>query len=165
MVRNVILVISTLAILLLLFVGYSSLVGAPEPRERFAGQGTADLPNLANVSDEAKLQVETAEGTLGLSPGEPMAYVEYNHLGEPIRRYSFQSWQKVPGTRNDLEVTAPELMLRLPRGELVTISAARGRITADRADAQRLRPKFGRLDGKRVHRLRSRHRLRPPAAR
>ncbi len=146
MVRNVILLISTTAVLVLLFVGYVSLVGNPGPDDRVIEQ-PVDVSAPTQVADEQKVRIETSEGTLEIDPGGPTYYVEYDDLGRPIGRYSWQSWEKVPGPKNELVATAPEMIRRLPTGMIMTIRAERGQFSVDRLDRTNIRPKLGWLSG------------------
>lgn len=143
MARNAILLISTMAVLLLLFAGYSSLVGSPTRQ----GEGPADssvaLPTPTQVADEHKLSLEEIK----VDPGEKMAYVNYDRLGRPTDYFRCENWKKVPGTRNDLAVGEPELMMRLPSGMVVTVTADRGQISAERVHSKRVQPKCGWLEG------------------
>jgi hypothetical protein len=144
MVRNVILLVSTLAVLMLLFVGYQAFVREPAA----VGEGPTDagaaLPTAVHVADESRLPL----GPIEVEPGEKMAYVEYDPVtGRPTDYFRLDSWEKVPGTQNEVRVTRPELMMRLPSGMIVTVTADRGQIKAERLRAQRLRPKLGWLEG------------------
>jgi len=146
MVRNVILLISTTAVLVLLFVGYVSLVGNPGPEDRVIEQ-PVDVSAPTPVADEQKVFVETPDGTLEIDPGGPTYYVEYDNLGRPIGRYSWQSWEKVPGATNELVATAPEMIRRLPTGMIMTIRAERGQFSVAHLDRSSVRPRLGWLSG------------------
>lgn len=143
MARNVILIVSTLAVLLLLFAGYSSLVGGSRRLEGRSTGVAAELPRTTRVSDERKLRIAGVE----VEPGEQMAYIEYGPDGRPTAYFRLQNWEKVPGTQNEVTVTEPELMMRLPSGMIVTVTAARGQIRAERVQTERLQPKLGWLAG------------------
>ena len=147
MVRNVILLVSTTAVLVLLFIGYLSLVGSPAPDGRVLKDGTVELSATTQVADEKKLRVETSEGQIEIAPGESMAYVQYDRLGRPTDYFRCETWEKVPGTTNNLAVTKPELMMRLPTGMIVTVTADHGQLSADRIDSKRPRPRFGWFAG------------------
>lgn len=143
MARNVILVISTLAVLLLLFVGYLSLVGGPPPRSDETLDAEVALPSAAPVSDERKL----ALGPIDIEPGEEMAYVRYGPDGQPTDYFRLETWEKIPDSQNEVLVKRPELMMRLAGGVVVTVTAERGQIRADLPRGQRLRPRYGWLEG------------------
>jgi hypothetical protein len=143
MVRNVILLISTLAVLLLLFAGYTSLVGGWGRPADTSPSPAAALPQTTQVADENKLQIQGVE----IEPGEKMAYIAYGPDGRPTDYFRCENWEKVAGTTNELLVTQPELMMRLPSGMIVTVTAERGQISADRVDRKRVQPKFGWLAG------------------
>ncbi len=143
MVRNIILLISTTAVLLILFVGYLMFVGTPAPDERVLANGTVDLPITTQVADEKKLRIAGIE----VDPGEDIAYITYDSAGNPTDYFRCRNWEKVPGTQDEVRLTDPELMMRLPGGMIVTITAERGQIKAERVQSKRLRPKFGWLAG------------------
>ena len=147
MVRNIILFVSTTAVLVLLFVGYVSLVGSPAPDGQVVRNDAGELSPVAQVADKTKLRVETSEGPIEIDPGESMAYVRYDHLGRPTDYFRCETWEKVPGTTDNLAVTKPELMMRLPTGMIVTVTADHGQLSTDRIDSKRPRPKFGWLAG------------------
>jgi hypothetical protein len=147
MVRNIILFVSATAVLVLLFVGYMSLLGSPAPDGQIPKADRIELSVATQVADQKKLRVETPEGQIEIDPGESMAYVQYDQLGRPTDLFRCETWEKVPGAANSLAVTRPELTMRLPTGMIVTVTADHGQLSADRIESKRPRPKFGWLAG------------------
>ena len=143
MLRNVVLIISTLAVLALLFVGYLLFLGrTPGPADRPVS-GVAALPQTTQVAEERKLEVQG----VGIEPGEKMGVIRYDEFGRPTDYFRCENWEKVPGTRDEVLVVAPELVMRLPSGMIATITAARGQISAARLDGRNVQPKLGWLAG------------------
>ncbi len=144
MVRNVILLVSTLAVLLLLFAGYSSLVGGSGRSDEAPANTRVTLPPTTQVADERRLRFAGVD----VDPGEPMAYIAYHPVtGQPTESFRCDNWEKVPGTRNVVAVTTPELMMRLPSGMVVTVTAEHGQVSGERTDRKGIQPKSGWLAG------------------
>ncbi len=157
--RNLLLLVTTLAVLGLLFVGYLFLVGEPlfQPRRE---RGALDaLP--ARPAGEPSLRVAQR---LEVPPGEGVEFTVYEeHTGRPKQHFECVEWAPVPGTNDEVEVTNLKLAQWLPSGMHVVISAARGRIHVDHLDRAQGKPRSGRLDGNvRIVLDRARQRQRPP---
>jgi lipopolysaccharide export system protein LptA len=147
MVRNVILFVSTTAVLVLLFVGYVTFVGSPAPDGPAGRSETVELSQATEVPEEKRVHIETQDGPLDIDPGGAVYYIDYDDLGRPIAYYSWQKWEKVPGTANKVAAAAPKMIRRLPTGMIMTISAERGEFSVDQLGGTDLRPKLGWLAG------------------
>ena len=169
MLRNVVLFLISAAVLAALFIGYTRFARVPDIKDRGADAGTttrpaessraADgtpsatdpaaprLPRQVNIDEEKKASIEVEGKTLELPPGEKMRYIHYDSMGRPTDSFRCDNWEKVPGTENEIRVYAPEMMLRLPSGMIVTIAANAGQVRADPGQKDRLRPKAGWLEG------------------
>lgn len=144
MTRNIILAVSTLAVLLLMFAGYTALVGGSAPDERASGGAMSSIPMQTDVDADRKLTFRD----IGIDPGQKMAYINYDPVtGQPTDYFRVDTWEKVPGTTDEILVTGPELMMLLPSGMTLTISADRGQLKAESASRKRVQPKYGWLEG------------------
>ena len=143
MARNIILLISTVAVLVLMFVGYQAWIEPARPPEDAAAANQA-LPGAMNVAPEKQISIKD----VNITPGRQMGYVNYDPLtGEPTEYLRLDTWEKVPGTQDELLLTRPELMMRLPSGMVLTIAADRGQVKADSIRKRRIEPKRGWLEG------------------
>ena len=70
-----------------------------------------------------------------------------DQTGRPRDMFLCEDWQPVPGSKNEIRVSAPELAIMLPSGMIATISADEGQITVDRVEQSQMRPKTGWLEG------------------
>jgi lipopolysaccharide export system protein LptA len=143
MVRNIVLAVATLAVLVLVFVGYGLLVGTPAPG-RTERQGTEPVPRHEPPTT-APLKVGDM---LTIPAGGKIMFRRYDDkTGRPRDMFLCRDWQPVPGSKNEIRVAQPELAIRLPSGMIATISAEEGQITVDRLEESQMRPKLGRLAG------------------
>lgn len=145
MARNVILIIATLGILGLMFAGYAYITAIDAQSRAVAAReaAVARLPEPTVSSDES-IQL----GPVDVPPGEEFSFVVYDErTGRPTDRFRCKQWRKVPGEDNEVLVTEPELIMLLPSGMIATITADTGRITVDRIDTRRMRPRLGWLSG------------------
>lgn len=143
MIRNVILAICSLAVLIILFVVYTLLVGAP------AG-GRVEQPAMEQVPPQEPTTTQPFQigGTLEVPGGGKIVYKQYDeHTGRPRSMLALQDWQPVSGAKNEIRVTGPELATLLPNGMIVTIFADEGQITVDRMEQSQMKPKLGWLAG------------------
>ncbi|MEP0848728.1 MAG: hypothetical protein HRF50_18125 [Phycisphaerae bacterium] len=141
--RNLILVLATLGVVALLFVGYVKLTAVKVQSGVEDARTEKPLPQA--VRDPAQnIQV----GPVDVPPGEEFSFVVYDErTGRPTDRFRCKQWRKVAGSENEVTVTEPELSMLLPSGMLATITADAGRIVVDRIDTRRMRPKLGWLSG------------------
>ena len=143
MVRNIVLAVSTLAILVILFVGYTVLVGEPT--------GGPSRPQVAaDVPPKTESDVEPIRfgDELTLPAGGQIIFRVFDeHTGRPTDLLSCQDWRPVPGSKNEIRVSEPKLVMLLPSGMIATIRAAEGQITVDRVQQSQMRPKLGWLAG------------------
>ncbi len=141
MARNVVLALSTLAVLTVLFVGYTlfmgSHAGTPE------SQRTQQLPKQPDPN-AVSMQVGPAK----LPGGGRISYTKYDeHTGRPTDVFSCDDWTPVTASKNEFRVTKPELVMLLPSGMVATITADVGQLTMDRGERSQARPKQGQLSG------------------
>ena len=143
MKRNVVLALSSLAVLVILFVAYTVLVGTPEARREsqpLAGQ----LPPQAGQTTQP-LQVGQ---DVSLPAGGRITIRIYDErTGRPTDLFSCRDWQPVPGSKTEVRVTEPELAMRLPSGMIATILGDEGQLSGDRIERSQMRPKQGWLAG------------------
>ncbi len=141
MARNVILALSSLAILLVLYVAYALLMGSPAGTGR--QQRPEQLPAQADPN-AASIQV----GPAVLPAGGRISFTKYDERsGRPTDVFSCQDWEPVAGTKNEVRVTQPELVMLLPSGMVATITADAGQLAGDRVERSQARPKQGWLSG------------------
>ena len=81
MVRNVILFVSTTAVLVLLFVGYVTFVGSPTPDGPAVRSETVELSQATEVAEEKRVRIDTRDGPLDIDPGGAVYYIDYDDLG------------------------------------------------------------------------------------
>ncbi|MBU0639864.1 MAG: hypothetical protein KKB50_13430, partial [Planctomycetes bacterium] len=144
MIRNIVLLVSSIAILLILFAGYALLVRDPvlEPEQRDALLKA--LPAEVVADPEEVVQI----GPATIPPGGQFEFTVYDErTGRPTDRFRAEEWRPVANSRNEIYVRLPELTILLPSGMLATISADEGQITVDRIQKSRMKPKLGWLRG------------------
>lgn len=142
MARNIILAISSLAVLLVLFFAYTTYMGASTDapvREQAERRLPAQTPSTQAVS-----VADVGE----IPPGGKIMYKLYDErTGRPTDMFLCHDWKPVPDAKNEIHVTGPELELLLPSGMIAHISAEEGQINVDRIDQSEMRPKQGWLAG------------------
>jgi lipopolysaccharide export system protein LptA len=142
MARNIVLLLATLAILGVLFVGYVLLVREPVRLQEPAESPAAALPAPAPGSAPTLRVADAVE----LPPGHGVQFTVYEErTGRPSQRFYCQEWTPVPGTTNQVTVKKPQMTLWLAGGMTVTISAEEGELTVDRLERGAGRPRKGRL--------------------
>ncbi len=143
MTRNILLTLTTLGIVALLFVGYVQLTAVPIDGGDPDRHTRVSLPQPASVPSEA-----LAVGPIEVPPGGEFAFTVYDErTGRETDRFRCAQWRKAPGSDDEVLVTSPELTMRLPSGMIATITAQTGRVTVDRIDTRRMRPRLGWLAG------------------
>lgn len=142
MARNIVLAISSLAVLILVFLGYTALVGTPEAeRARPVGQA---LPPPPEFTSEPLRVGDVIE----LPPGGKIMFRRFDErTGRPRDMFLCQDWRPVPQSKNEIHVSGPELAMLLSSGMTVTVAADEGQILVDRIDQTQMRPKLGWLAG------------------
>ena len=141
-VRNLILLLSTAAVLAILFAGYwTVLQGAGQPG---GGGARAPLPVAEADLPDTVAQV----GAIEVPGGGAAAWTSYDERsGQPVMRFSCESYSPVPGSRNEVHCTRPRLTQRLPGGMVATVAGEEARLLVDRAGGTGLRPRSGRISG------------------
>ena len=144
MLRNLILLISSSAVLILLFVVYLSLVDAPSKSVTVDSEQRVELPETGNVAEDKKLSVQGVD----VDPGGKMIWIKYDYAtGKPTELVSCERWEKVAGTQDEVSISEPKLMMQLPTGMVVTITARCGQIKTEWIQSKSMRPKLGWLAG------------------
>ena len=80
MTRNIVLLVSTAAVLVILFVGYSQVVRTPETSQAASRSLVAELPEQADTASEETLRIGQAE----IPGGQRASYTKYNEHGRPV---------------------------------------------------------------------------------
>ncbi|MBK9119811.1 MAG: LPS export ABC transporter periplasmic protein LptC [Phycisphaerales bacterium] len=141
MVRHLVLGVSSVAVVVLLYLGYNAMLGEPQvipDRQDLV----ATLPEAGGAEGEA-IQVRGAT----IPGGGGVVYRRFDpRTGRVDEILECVDWQAVPGERNQIQLTRPELSMLLGSGMEVKVTAATGRIIGDRADEQ-MRPRNGVLEG------------------
>lgn len=140
MARNIILLVSSAAILLLAFGGYVLLVGQP----------TATAPRDESVLPSAPLLEENAVtiSNVEIPAGGAVDFTVYDeHTNRPKGRFRCERWTPQPGSDNRFAAIGPELTMRLPNGMEAIIRASEGEVTVDRSARVEMTPKRGTLRG------------------
>ncbi len=142
MTRNIVLAVSSLAVLILLFLGYTALVGTPG-----ADAGRPSGPTLPPPPEPAGEPLRIGD-TLEMPPGGKIMFRRYDErTGRPRDMFLCQDWRPVPESKNEIRVSGPELAMLLPGGMTVIVTADEGQILVDRVEQAQMRPKTGWLAG------------------
>ncbi len=150
MLRNILLMFSTVALLALLFGGYWVFLRSPSTESWSATEFHENLPTQIHGDSQTVFAVAGVE----LPAGGGMEFTVYDErTGQPTESFRCESYTFVPGSKNEILVTQPTLIMRLPSGMIATITAAEGQIAIDRVDNSRARPKRGWLEGDATIRL------------
>lgn len=143
MVRNVVLALSSLAILALLLLGYTHFFRAPGAGQR-GPVSSAHLPERV-AADAERIEFGPEVSVPG---GRKIVYRVFDErTGLATDVFSCQDWQPVAGTPSELRVTAPELAMLLPSGMIAAISADEGQLGGERIERSQFRPRRGWLAG------------------
>jgi lipopolysaccharide export system protein LptA len=141
--RNIILAVSSLVVLGLLLAVYMVLMGQP------AG-GRAERPVVQDLTPPAQptTQPFRVGDAVEMPAGGKIMFRRYDdRTGRPRDMFVCEDWQPVPGAKNEIRVSGPELATLLPTGMIATITADEGQITVDRVEQSQMRPKNGWLAG------------------
>lgn len=142
MARNIILLVATLGGLVVLYLGYTWLVAAPEDVDDPNAIRTLDAPAATDAETISIGQDVTLPG------GKRIVFRRYDErTGTPTDLLSVKDWQPVAGSDDQVRVTEPELSLRLPSGMIATVIANEGQLRGDRLQRGELRPRTGWLAG------------------
>jgi hypothetical protein len=143
MKRNIVLAVSSLAVLAVLFVIYTALVGRP-PSIR------ADRPTVEALAPQAPPTTQPLRvgEAVEVPAGGKIMFRRYDdRTGRPRDMFLCHDWQPVADSKNEIRVSGPELATLLPSGMIATISADEGQITIDRVEQSQMKPKKGWLAG------------------
>ena len=143
MLRNVVLGVSTLAVLIVVLVGYTALVSDPGV-ERGAREEPAVLPK---PDDRGAEPIRVGDEYEVPGGGKIIFRVFDERTGRPTDMFSCRDWQPVQGAKDEIHVSGPELAMLLPSGMIATIQADEGQVTVDRIERSQMRPKLGWLAG------------------
>jgi lipopolysaccharide export system protein LptA len=143
MVRNIVLALSTLAVLIVLFVTYFAMVGEAQLSPDRPGAGAIEEQS-ASTTQPLRIGQEDIE----IRGGRGIAFTRFDErTGRPTDRFRCGDWHPVPGEKNRIHVRDPELTLLLPTGMVAIISAATGELAVDRVGGAEMRPQQGALEG------------------
>ncbi|QOJ13461.1 MAG: hypothetical protein HRU75_01870 [Planctomycetia bacterium] len=142
MIRNLVLLIGSVAVLALIFLGYSRIVSDPQRHDEARDAEKLALPAARGGGEPLTI------GDVTVPPGGRFHFTRYDpNSGKPRERISGSEWRPVPGSRDEVFVIEPELTLRLPSGMLATIRAREAQMRIDRVNNRQAEPKLGRLSG------------------
>jgi lipopolysaccharide export system protein LptA len=143
MIRNALLLVLSAGVLLALFAGYRLLL-EPAGHVRQRGSDGLSMPPPEDVGRPAAVRI----GGMELPEGKALEFTLYDErTGQPRQSFRCESYTAVPGSKNEISVTRPEMVVRLPSGMIALVSAERGQLATDRVDQVRARPKNGWLEG------------------
>ncbi len=142
--RNLLIFVASVAMIAALFGGYALLVRDPGAIDAEPRDVLAELPRASAETTAPTLDV--GAGRVPGGGGVELTLFD-DRSGRATDRLRVADWQPVSGAKNEIEVTRPELGLTLPSGMTATITADRGRLTAERVQRENIRPKFGTLTG------------------
>lgn len=142
MLRNVVVAISSLALVAALYWGYTQVVELPE-----VDQAAPDVESLPREPDRLSAPLTFGPG-VEVPGGRRIVYRRYDErTGRPSDLFSCRDWQPLPGGDNRVRVSEPEIALRLPSGMIATVLAASGELSGDGASQTEMRPAYGSLEG------------------
>lgn len=143
MVRNIVVAVSSLAVLIILFVVYTALVGEPTAERDLGRVGEALVP-----PGDANAPPLRVGGAVEVPAGGKIVFRRYDERsGRPRDMFVCEDWKPVPGSKNEIRVSGPAIDTLLPGGMIATISADDGQVAVDRVEQSQMRPKNGRLTG------------------
>jgi lipopolysaccharide export system protein LptC len=153
MVRNAILLISSVAVLVLLYLAYQTVMQPGVADEDEAENLRRDLPVTRNDPSASSFGVVTPEMRAGVQGTEKFEWTNYDpRTGRPTAAMRGETWRKLPNTTDRVEVTSPELTLVRPDGLTALITATRGELKLRDLRRQKFEPQSGRLEGAvRIH--------------
>jgi lipopolysaccharide export system protein LptA len=145
MVRNMLLFISSAAVLALIFFGYNALFTPQSGPLEIENDPAEVVPNQS-VADADPLAV--AQGVQMPGEGERIKLTLYDEFtGRPKQEIELNDWYKVPGVDNQIVARDIRMTMLLPNGQRLTIASAEGRIEVDRVSREEMRPESGALIG------------------
>ena len=154
MVRNLILLLASGGILAVIFFAYTLVVSDPtRVTLETAGRGEA-MPGRPAGADDTTLELAAGQGsddaaTVPLPASDAgVNFTRYDPAtGQAVQQFDFQSWQKVPGTKNDVLVTDAQMTVLLNDGRRLVVAADEGQISAHAVSEETFEPRRGRLSG------------------
>ena len=146
MARNAVLLVSTLAILGVLFVVYTTMLDDPVvPADATGTAGGDTLPVGPSGDPSAALPIA---GVGEVPPGEAIEFTVYDErTGRPQQHFRCDEWTPVKGSKGEIQVSKPQLVISLPSGRTATISADVGQVTVERIERGAGEPRRGWLRG------------------
>lgn len=144
MARNAVLLISSVAILLTLFIVYSRIVQDPA-----GGAGSEEHPIDALPQPREGDAGESIEvANMHVPPGGEIVFRVYDpNTGRPTDQMRCAEWSAVPGSKSEIFVREPELTMLLPSGMVAVISATEAQLSVDRVQRRNMKPKLGWMRG------------------
>lgn len=148
MLRNAILFISCVAVLVLLYVGYNSLMHVGPEEDDTSEELRRHLPVSRNNPGSDSFDIATPDLRAGVQSTEQFEWTNYDpRTGQPTAAMRGKTWRKLPNSADRVEVTAPELTLLRPDGLAAVITAARGELKLRDLRRQKFEPQSGMLEG------------------
>ncbi len=141
MLRNIVLVVATLAVLAVILIAYTFTAGtAVESTER--QRDLDDLP--ASAGDAEPVRYQDVE----IPPGGEIIFERWDaRTGRVTDVIRCLDWKPAQGSNREIILNQPELELLLPSGMIAVISADLGQLGVDRIQQTQMQPKQGWLDG------------------
>ncbi|MHC4610561.1 MAG: hypothetical protein ACYS7M_09470, partial [Planctomycetota bacterium] len=148
LIRTLILSAATLAIVGVLFAVYQSITGGPPVGRPLDEQTQAELiPPASLASDPTGRGVALTDNVV-LGSGARGSIRLYGAVSDqPKAVLAYRAWEPVAEADNQFQVTAPQISLRTPRGQLVEISATSGMVQLKTMQSERLALSKGKLVG------------------
>lgn len=144
MARNTVLLISSVAILLTLFIVYSRVVQDPAGGAGSDERLIETLPQPRSGEEGESIEVANMQ----VPPGGEIVFRVYDpNTGRPTDQMRCAEWSAVPGSKSEVFVREPELTMLLPSGMVVVISATEAQLAVDRVQKRNMKPKLGWMRG------------------
>ncbi|MBL8878998.1 MAG: hypothetical protein JNG88_07745 [Phycisphaerales bacterium] len=145
MARQVVLLISSIAVVLALFFVYTRVVRDPIANEPANDERLIDpIPEARDMPQGETLTVANMQ----VPPGGEIIFRVYDpSTGRPTDQMRCSGWSPVPNAKSEIFVNDPELTLLLPSGMLAVISAKEAQLTVDRVQKKNMKPKLGWMRG------------------
>lgn len=146
MARQVLLLLSSIAIILTLFFVYTRVV-----RDPLAAEPAGEERQIQAIPEAQHAPVGESINVANMQvpPGGEIIFRVYDpNTGRPTDQMRCSGWSAVPNAKSDIFVNDPELTLLLPSGMVAVISATEAQLTVDRVQKKNMKPKLGWMRGK-----------------
>lgn len=148
MIRTTLFFVVSAAILVLVFLGYKSLLVAPPGTDGDLREEAEAIPAAQAARPEESINVGNSEVKAQIGGGEGMSLTIYDPKSKRATGdFRCKTWKKVPETDEEFIVEAPDISLLMPSGMIASIQADSGTLRLAGFQERRIEPRSGRLEG------------------